>query len=76
LIGSLIATKKTKAVLQNESESEFWLLSDIHFLSAKLHDNGTAFSKFAEGAAGKEMLYQTESLEAFVAEALKKGLQE
>jgi 3',5'-cyclic AMP phosphodiesterase CpdA len=68
----LIATKKTKAVLQNESESEFWLLSDIHFLSAKLHDNGTAFNKFAEGAAGKEMLYQTESLEAFVAEALEK----
>ena len=59
-------------MLQQDSESEFWLLSDVHFLSSALHDNSIAFNQFAEGAAGKEMRYQAESLEAFVAEALEK----
>lgn len=58
--------------MQQDSESEFWLLSDVHFLSSALHDNSIAFNQFAEGAAGKEMRYQAESLEAFVAEALEK----
>lgn len=64
--------QKANSVLQQDSESEFWLLSDVHFLSSALHDNSIAFNQFAEGAAGKEMRYQAESLEAFVAEALEK----
>ncbi|MCW3744703.1 hypothetical protein OM428_07135 [Enterococcus gallinarum] len=72
LLLALWTTKKANSVLQQDSESEFWLLSDVHFLSSALHDNSIAFNQFAEGAAGKEMRYQAESLEAFVAEALEK----
>ncbi|WP_312190031.1 metallophosphoesterase, partial [Enterococcus sp.] len=57
--------------LQQASNSEFWLLSDIHFLSSTLHDNGEAFQTFTQGAAGKEMTYQEQSIEAFTAQALK-----
>ena len=57
--------------LQHASNSEFWLLSDIHFLSSTLHDNGEAFQTFTQGAAGKEMTYQEQSIEAFTAQALK-----
>lgn len=61
---------KSNEMLVNEEKNEFWLLSDIHFLSASLHDNGEAFQQFAEGAAGKEMHYQSEAITAFVEEAL------
>jgi 3',5'-cyclic AMP phosphodiesterase CpdA len=68
----LLTVKKANSVLQKDVASEFWLLSDIHFLSSELHDNGEAFRTFTEGAAGKEITYQTESIEAFVDLALEK----
>jgi len=62
---------KSSDMLINDTQAEFWLLSDLHFLSASLHDEGEAFQQFSESAAGKEMQYQTESVTAFVDEALK-----
>lgn len=63
---------KSNNMLIDHAQAEFWLLSDGHFLSSSLHDNGEAFQQFSEGAAGKEMHYQAEAISAFVDEALAK----
>lgn len=58
---------------QKSAEKEtFFILSDPHFLAPELHDEGKAFSLIKRTAAGKDLDYQKESLEAFVTETLKK----
>ncbi|WP_302373349.1 metallophosphoesterase [Enterococcus asini] len=56
--------------LAQTEEETFMLLTDVHFLAPELHDTGKAFTFIKATAAGKDLEYQTQSLQAFVAEAL------
>lgn len=58
--------------LFSEKGQDFWILTDVHFLAPELHDDGKAFSFIKGTAAGKDLDYQEESLEAFLAQALAK----
>lgn len=53
------------------SEDKIWFISDIHYLSPKLHDEGSKFQFIKNTAAGKELDYQTERLEALVWQVAK-----
>lgn len=59
----------TKPLAQT-TEQTFMLLTDVHFLAPELHDSGKAFTFIKATAAGKDLDYQIQSLQAFVAEAL------
>lgn len=60
----------TTKPLAQTTEQTFMLLTDVHFLAPELHDSGKAFTFIKATAAGKDLDYQTQSLQAFVAEAL------
>lgn len=57
--------------LFSEGSRNFWILTDVHFLAPELHDDGKAFAFIKGTAAGKDLDYQQESLEAFRDKALK-----
>lgn len=56
--------------LAQTTDQRFMVLTDVHFLAPELHDSGQAFSFIKATAAGKDLDYQTQSLQAFVDEAL------
>lgn len=62
--------KATDIVLQKE-EMNFWIMTDPHYIDETLYDKGSAFEYIKTTAAGKDLTYQKESLQAFVAEALE-----
>lgn len=54
-----------------EKELSLWILSDPHFLSPDLYDDGSAFELMQKTAAGKELLHQEDSWQSFVHQAKK-----
>ena len=58
-----------KPLFQNEQLS-FWLITDPHYIDEQLHDSGDAFQRIQATAAGKDLRYQKQSLQALVAKAL------
>lgn len=54
----------------SKKNGSYWLLSDVHFLDPKLHDDGSEFQFIKKTAAGKDLDYQVESLQAFVDKAI------
>ncbi|MGC6768697.1 metallophosphoesterase [Enterococcus sp. LJL128] len=66
---------KTKALESSEevlqkADLDFWIITDPHYISKELYDQGEAFQFIQSTAAGKDLIYQTESLQALIAEAL------
>lgn len=64
-----LANNKIDTLHQND-ELNFMIATDIHFLAPELHDDGQAFSFIKATAAGKDLDYQEESLQAFIDQAL------
>lgn len=56
--------------ITNQEETNFWLITDPHFIAPSLHDDGEAFQFIKSTAAGKDLEYQEESLAAFVEKVL------
>lgn len=50
---------------------DIWLITDIHYLSPSLHDDGKAFSYIQNTAAGKDVRYSKERMDALVAQVQK-----
>ncbi|MER0122136.1 metallophosphoesterase [Streptococcus sp. ZJ93] len=50
---------------------QIWLVTDIHYLSPSLHDNGKAFSYIQNTAAGKDIRYSKERMDALVVQVEK-----
>lgn len=53
--------------------TRIWVLSDNHFIAPELYDDGSEFAFIETTAAGKELRYQEESLQAFVSLAIKEA---
>ncbi|MGL4696736.1 metallophosphoesterase [Enterococcus larvae] len=62
--------KAAEALFQKE-KMNFWIMTDPHYIDEALYDDGTAFDYIKTTAAGKDLTYQKESLQALVAEVLK-----
>lgn len=58
-------------VKSDAGEQTYWIMTDPHYLSPSLHDEGKAFQFIEETAAGKDLRYQKEGLEAFADKALE-----
>lgn len=59
-------------VLANEEEFKIWVISDIHYLSPQLHDEtGSAIQHIRNTAAGKDIDYGPERMEALI-DSIKK----
>lgn len=54
-----------------DKEDEVWVVTDLHYLSPKLHDGGKAFSIMQNTAAGKDLVYGKERLEALLFQVKK-----
>lgn len=50
--------------------SQWWILSDVHYIAPSLHDQGPAFQKIADSVGDRDLVYQEESIQAFVDKAL------
>ena len=57
--------------LLNEEELTIWLVTDIHYLSPTLFDDGEAFAKMEATSAGKDLRHTQHHLEALVWRAAK-----
>lgn len=55
------------AITLNASD-EIWVITDPHYLSPSLQDNGVAFQKMQATSAGKDLIYGKERMEALVAQ--------
>ncbi len=53
-------------------QDKIWLITDIHYLSAKLFDAGDKFAFIKKTAAGKDLNYPKERMEALVWQVQKK----
>ncbi|MTD42049.1 metallophosphoesterase [Erwinia sp. CPCC 100877] len=71
ILGVIYAEKKDQQSLLQKSAVTFWLISDPHYIDKSLTDSGAAFKEIKQTAAGKELDYQKESLQAFIAKAQK-----
>lgn len=61
-------------VLANEEEVKIWVISDIHYLSPQLHDKtGSAIQHIRNTAAGKDIDYGPERMEALIASIQKEA---
>ncbi|MGX7133252.1 metallophosphoesterase [Enterococcus songbeiensis] len=58
-----------KASWLKKEAPDFWVLSDVHFIAPELHDDGPEFTYITKTAAGKDLYYQEESLQAFIEKA-------
>ncbi|MFD2308085.1 metallophosphoesterase [Enterococcus termitis] len=76
ILGAVIYSGKDKKTIEptlyKKAAIEFWVLSDPHYLDKSLTDSGSAFEKIKQTAAGKDLEYQEESWQAFIATAIKK----
>lgn len=52
-----------------KSDQNIWIITDIHHLSPKLHDKGTAFQRMQNTGAGKDLVYGQERMLALVEQA-------
>lgn len=55
----------------HQDKMDFWIITDPHYIDESLYDDGTAFDYIKTTAAGKDLTYQKESLQALVAQVLK-----
>lgn len=63
---------KDSYVVESWTESQqIWLITDLHYLSPNLHDNGKAFSVIQNTAAGKDVRYSRERMDALVGQVQK-----
>ncbi|MGM0125119.1 hypothetical protein IGI37_002516 [Enterococcus sp. AZ194] len=63
-------TKKTPAT-EPPKNLKLWVLTDNHLIAPELYDDGSEFSFIESTAAGKDLRYQKQSLQALVDKALK-----
>lgn len=54
-----------------QKEDRMWVITDLHYLSPKLFDQGPAFEKIKKTAAGKELTYGAERMEMLIAQIEK-----
>ncbi|WP_225418454.1 metallophosphoesterase [Lacticaseibacillus daqingensis] len=57
--------------LTQADKTDFWVLSDTHFIDPALHDQKQAFTAIKQSTAGKDLDYQPVAIRAFVHAALK-----
>ena len=74
LQGCSYATKNSKLEprIKSGQDINFYITTDIHYLSKDLTDNGEAFNKFVLTGAGKQLGYIDEILSAFTYEVKNK----
>ncbi|KAF1295854.1 hypothetical protein BAU15_03915 [Enterococcus sp. JM4C] len=73
LVSAVVFTQsgKEEDTRQSPKETKLWVLTDNHFIAPELYDDGSEFAFIETTAAGKDLRYQQQSLEALVANALK-----
>lgn len=62
----------TEVKIKSGKDISFYIVTDIHYLSKALTDNGEAFNKFVSTGAGKQIGYMEEILSAFTYEVKNK----
>lgn len=55
-----------KELLVNEEDLTIWIVTDLHYLSPSLFDDGEAFAKMEATSAGKDLRHAHHHLEALV----------
>lgn len=58
-------------MITSNNNPKIYLLSDTHLIADDLHDNGSAFERMQDTAAGKDLKYQSIMLNAFVRKIIK-----
>lgn len=71
LINRSVLNKEAETAQPTPSQSiskndKFWVISDVHYLSDKLHDQGEQFQFIKKTSAGKDLDYPRERLEALL----------
>lgn len=68
LIWSAIAGQRQQSYVEAElrDQDKIWIITDLHYLSQDLFDDGEAFSYIEKTAAGKDLRYGKERMEALV----------
>ncbi len=68
MIWSAIAGQRQQSYAEAElrDQDEIWIITDLHHLSQDLFDDGEAFSYIEKTAAGKDLRYGKERMEALV----------
>ncbi|HEM4694929.1 TPA: metallophosphoesterase [Streptococcus suis] len=68
LIWSAIAGQRQQSYVEAElrDQDKIWIITDLHYLSQDLFDDGEAFSYIEKTAAGKDLCYGKERMEALV----------
>ncbi|MBY4955129.1 metallophosphoesterase [Streptococcus suis] len=68
LIWSAIAGQRQQSYIEVEltDQDKIWIITDLHYLSQDLFDDGEAFSYIEKTAAGKDLRYGKERMEALV----------
>ncbi|HEM3599610.1 TPA: metallophosphoesterase [Streptococcus suis] len=68
LIWSAIAGQRQQSYVEAalRDQDKIWIITDLHYLSQDLFDDGEAFSYIEKTAAGKDLRYGKERMEALV----------
>ncbi|HFU4463785.1 TPA: metallophosphoesterase [Streptococcus suis] len=77
LLGAIVVTVLTWSAIANQHQQSYveaelrdqdkiWIITDLHYLSQDLFDDGEAFSYIEKTAAGKDLRYGKERMEALV----------
>lgn len=68
LIWSAIASQRQQSYVEAalRDQDKIWIITDLHYLSQDLFDDGEAFSYIEKTAAGKDLRYGKERMEALV----------
>ncbi|HEM3528788.1 TPA: metallophosphoesterase [Streptococcus suis] len=74
LIWSAIAGQRQQSYVEAELryQDKIWIITDLHYLSQDLFDDGEAFSYIEKTAAGKDLRYGKERMEALVEQVERK----
>ena len=64
-----IFLKPKPSSFTTSEDAKTWILSDTHFISPDLYDDGSAFQSMQETAAGKDLLHQENSWQALLEQA-------
>lgn len=57
--------------ITTNNHTKLYIISDTHLIADELHDNGSAFQRMRDTAAGKDLDYQEIALTAFTRKLLK-----
>lgn len=69
ILAGCFSSKAQYNTTELNSEHNIWIITDIHYLSPKLHDNGEAFKRMQNTGAGKDLVYSKERMQALVEQA-------